>query len=108
MTDLTPETVAKKVGSLKALRALAQLSANDIASLSKPQLLQLALQDSLESGPFNDTKIWAFSRRRSNGAVDRPLPLYANSAVLRANSAYFDGCKCNPLLIIYPITHTNT
>ncbi len=106
MTDPTPETVAKKVGSLKALRgvqtALAQLSANDIAALSKPQLLQLALQESLESGPFNDTKIWAFSCRRSNGAVDKPLPLYANSAVLRANSAYFDGCKCNPLLIIYP------
>ncbi|KAI0088865.1 hypothetical protein BDY19DRAFT_152585 [Irpex rosettiformis] len=71
---------------------LPQFTQNDIASMTIPQRFQVALQHSLMTGHFNDTKIWAFSRRhRSSGVIDKPLALYVNSTVLRANSEYFDG-----------------
>ncbi|KAI0088862.1 hypothetical protein BDY19DRAFT_946409 [Irpex rosettiformis] len=62
-----------------------------IASNDKKTLLQEVLRLSLTDGSFIDTKFYAFSRRRSTGVVDEPLPVYANSGMLRANSKYFDG-----------------
>ncbi|KAI0826417.1 hypothetical protein BC629DRAFT_78835 [Irpex lacteus] len=64
---------------------------DQILSMSKPQLMQVALKHSLSAGFFIDTKIYAFSRRRLDGTVDKPRPIYANSALLRANSFYFDS-----------------
>jgi hypothetical protein len=45
--------------------------------------------------PFNDTKLWAFSRRYSNGVIGKAQAraVYANSIILRASSAYFDACE---------------
>lgn len=54
--------------------------------------LQVALERSLETGTFIDTKIYAFSRRRDGLLVDKPLPLFANSELLQASSVYFDNC----------------
>ncbi|KAI0088867.1 hypothetical protein BDY19DRAFT_152736 [Irpex rosettiformis] len=62
-----------------------------IISKSKSLLMQVALEQSLTAGSFIDTKIYAFSRRRSTGFVDKPLPIYASSRLLRANSTYFDN-----------------
>ncbi|KAI0684904.1 hypothetical protein BC835DRAFT_1387101 [Cytidiella melzeri] len=59
--------------------------------LDKQGLIQVALRQSLTSGSFIDTKFYAFSRRRSTGVVDEPLAVYANSAMLRAGSKYFEG-----------------
>lgn len=60
--------------------------------LDKKGLLQVALRKAVTGGSFIDTKFYAFSRRRSTGVVDDPLPVYANSEILRAASTYFDGC----------------
>ena len=54
--------------------------------------LQVALERSLETGTFIDTKIYAFSRRRDGLLVDKPLPIFANSELLQARSVYFDNC----------------
>lgn len=63
-------------------------------SLDKKGLMQVALRQSMTGGSFIDTKFFAFSRRRSAGVVDEPLPVYASSALLRTASKYFDGCAC--------------
>lgn len=56
-------------------------------------LVQEVLRLSVTNGSFIDTKIYAFSRQRRTGVVDEPLPVYANSEMLRASSKYFDGCE---------------
>ncbi len=63
------------------------------ASSDTKVLIQEVLRLSLTDGSFIDTKFYAFSRRRSTGVVDEPLPVYANSEMLRASSRYFDGCQ---------------
>lgn len=40
-----------------------------------------------------DNKFYAYSRRNAKGKVDKPLPVYANSAILRVSAKYFEGCK---------------
>ncbi|KAJ3558091.1 hypothetical protein NM688_g1118 [Phlebia brevispora] len=50
---------------------------------------QAAIKESLTGGTFLDTKFYAFSRKRA-GVVDKPMAIYANSAVLRHASKYFD------------------
>ncbi|KAF9793401.1 hypothetical protein BJ322DRAFT_1103798 [Thelephora terrestris] len=48
-----------------------------------PEPLQQALGDSIISGKFIDTKVWAFSsRNRRTGRVANPQPLYVNRRVL--------------------------
>ncbi len=54
---------------------------------------QAAVRQSLTGGTFIDTKFYAFSRKRSSGVVDTPRAVFANSAILRATSKYFDGCR---------------
>ncbi|KAF9785368.1 hypothetical protein BJ322DRAFT_1211231 [Thelephora terrestris] len=46
--------------------------------------LREALNDSISSGRFIDTKIILYSRRASSGAITRPKALYANSHVLKS------------------------
>ncbi|KAI0927678.1 hypothetical protein AcV5_008151 [Taiwanofungus camphoratus] len=53
--------------------------------------VQSALADSLVHGDFTDVKFFLFTRRFRSGQVGKPLPLYANSAVLNAASPYFSG-----------------
>lgn len=62
--------------------------------------LQTAFKLSLTGGVFIDTKFYAFSRRKSSKVVDRPLPVFANSSMLRAASPYFEGCEWRWLLLI--------
>jgi hypothetical protein len=70
------------------------LTSSELGSLTQRQLIHAVLQQSVTTGLFNDTKLWLFSRRRSDGVVDNALPVYANSIMLRAGSAYFDGREC--------------
>ena len=57
--------------------------------------LREALNDSISSGKFADTKIILFSRRDSSGIVCKPRALYANSHVLRT-VPYFNDRKPRP------------
>lgn len=57
---------------------------------NKKLFTQAAVKHSLLGGAFIDTKFYAFSRKRGSGIVDRPKAVYANSAILRAASKYFD------------------
>ena len=59
----------------------------------KKLITQAAVKHSITGGVFVDTKLYAFSRKKSSGVVDTPKAVYANSAILRAASKYFDGCK---------------
>lgn len=52
-------------------------------------ITQAAVKLSLTEGAFVDTKFYAFSRKTSSGMVDKPVALYANSAVLKVSSKYF-------------------
>ena len=54
--------------------------------------LREALNDSISSGRFADTKIVLFSRRDSSGTVCKPRALYASSHVLRT-VPYFNDRK---------------
>ncbi|KAF9229965.1 hypothetical protein BU15DRAFT_84245 [Melanogaster broomeanus] len=49
-----------------------------------------ALQQSLKSGIFFDTRLLAYSRRSTRGHVMAPSSLYANTSVLAAKSQKFD------------------
>lgn len=51
--------------------------------------LREALNDSISSGRFTDTKIILYSRRSTSGTVSKPKALYANSHVLKS-VAYFN------------------
>lgn len=59
----------------------------------KKLITQAAVKVSLTGGAFIDTKFYAYSRKRSSGVVDTPQAVYASSAILKATSKYFDGCK---------------
>jgi len=54
--------------------------------------LREALNDSISSGKFVDTKIILFSRRDPSGTICQPRALYANSHVLRT-VPYFNDRK---------------
>ena len=57
-----------------------------------PQPLLDALDESITSGTFIDTKFYVFSRRGASGRVDSPRPLYCNSHVL-STVPYFSARK---------------
>ncbi|KAF9648598.1 hypothetical protein BDM02DRAFT_2211634 [Thelephora ganbajun] len=62
------------------LPPLSQTSSMDI-----PEPLQRALADSITSGKFVDTKLWAFSSRNgTTGRVGNPQPLFVNGCVLKS------------------------
>lgn len=64
--------------------------------------LREALNDSISSGRFVDTKIILFSRRDSSGTICKPRALYANSRVLKTVS-YFNDRKSPLLVSVEPI-----
>ncbi|EPQ57169.1 hypothetical protein GLOTRDRAFT_127541 [Gloeophyllum trabeum ATCC 11539] len=59
------------------------------------QEISCTLGHSLSSGLFADTRFFAYSIRRPSGGVRRPLPLFANGALLKAKSAYFVALLSN-------------
>ena len=50
--------------------------------MDPPRFLLEALEESITSGTFIDTKFYVFSRRDSSGRIGSPRPLYCNSRVL--------------------------
>jgi hypothetical protein len=49
-----------------------------------PALLKAALEDSISSGKFIDTKFWVFDRlNRETGQLEQPTAVFANSTVVR-------------------------
>ncbi|KAI0684901.1 hypothetical protein BC835DRAFT_587959 [Cytidiella melzeri] len=68
----------------------AQQLSSMIAPASDPKTRMAAiLMVAMNTGTVIDTKFFAFSRRRSTGGVDRPLPLYTNSTLLMAGAPHF-------------------
>ena len=63
-----------------------------LSPLNPEERLRAILNISLSDGTFYDTKFYLFSRRSASGRVDRPLGIFANSAILRAQSPYFTHC----------------
>ncbi|KAI0702972.1 hypothetical protein C8T65DRAFT_741452 [Cerioporus squamosus] len=61
-----------------------------ISMLSRPQATQAALLSSLSGRPFEDMKLFAFSRRTRSKTIDAPLPILVNSVLLRSTSTHFD------------------
>ena len=57
-----------------------------------PHLLLDVLDDSITSGTFVDTKLYAFSRREASGCVGSPRAIYGNSCVLKT-VPYFSSCE---------------
>jgi len=50
-----------------------------------PAPLMTALEDSVPSGKFIDTKFWVFDRlNRETGRLEQPTAVFANSAVVRS------------------------
>lgn len=92
---------AAQARAARTFRGYQRFTSEQVGAMNQPAIMNLALQQSLQSGSFNDTQIWTFSRRRNDGVVDRPLALYANSLVLRANSAYFDTRMYTSLKVHY-------
>ena len=65
------------------------------------KLLQAALESSMESGVFIDTKFWAFTRRTNEGRITAPKAIYANSSLLLQSSAK-EYLEKSEYLIIQP------
>ena len=59
--------------------------------MDPPQILLDALNDSVTSGTFIDTKFYVFSRKEASGRVGSPRALYCNSHVLNT-VPYFSSC----------------
>ena len=59
--------------------------------------LREALNDSISSGRFVDTKVILYSRRDASGSIIKPKALYANSHVLKS-VPYFSHCESTSTL----------
>ena len=75
-----------------------------IARMDPSRSLLDALNDSITSGTFVDTKFYVFSRREASGRVGSPLALYCNSRVLDT-VPYFSSCGSQKFC---DITHLTT
>ncbi|KAF9648607.1 hypothetical protein BDM02DRAFT_2235999 [Thelephora ganbajun] len=71
-----------------------------------PTPLKAALEDSISSGKFIDTKFWVFSQRnRETGRLEKPRAVFANSTVVRSIpylSALLDEVSEGPLDADFP------
>lgn len=61
-----------------------------VASSSREAILKASLLASATGRSFEDVNFFVFSRRRLDGLVDHPLPLRANSSLIRKASPHFD------------------
>ncbi|OSD03967.1 hypothetical protein PYCCODRAFT_1433868 [Trametes coccinea BRFM310] len=66
-----------------------------VASTSREDVLRAALLASASGRFFEDVKFHAFSRRGRDGSVTTPLPVLANTSLLRKASSYFDYLFAN-------------
>lgn len=57
------------------------------------QRLRAAIKLTMANGMFFDSKFFVFSRKRSSRSITTPLPVYANSHILKSSSAYFGRSK---------------
>lgn len=53
------------------------------------EVLKYALVASARGQAFEDVKFYAFSRRNHSDTVDTPLPVYANSTLVKKASPHF-------------------
>ncbi|RPD63869.1 hypothetical protein L227DRAFT_608405 [Lentinus tigrinus ALCF2SS1-6] len=58
------------------------------------QQTKVALEQSLTSGIFIDARFYLFTRRRRDGSVYAPLPIYAHSNNLTQTASYFKSLFC--------------
>ena len=73
-----------------------------VASASRDQVQRAALLASLSGRSFEDVKFFAFSCCTRDGNANKPLPLLANSALLRKASSHFDfGLYASDLVFPY-------
>ncbi|KZT29039.1 hypothetical protein NEOLEDRAFT_693383 [Neolentinus lepideus HHB14362 ss-1] len=63
--------------------------------LAVPRPIINSLKVSLSTGHSVDTRFFAYSRRLAAGKVGGPLPLYADSFLLKDKSSYFDTLLSN-------------
>ncbi|KAL7281254.1 hypothetical protein ACG7TL_004562 [Trametes sanguinea] len=66
-----------------------------VASTSRGDVLRAALLASASGRFFEDVKFYTFSRRARDGSVTTPLPVLANTSLLRKTSSYFDYLFAN-------------
>lgn len=62
-------------------------------SIGPPAALKNALAESVTTGSFIDTKFYVFLRRSSEGNIDKPRAVYANSFILTQQSEYFSSSE---------------
>ena len=73
-----------------------------VSSMDIPRPLQQALCDSIASGNFVDTKLWAFSsRNRTTGRVGNPQPLYVSGRVLGSLPGFQYGQSRVPYALVH-------
>jgi len=72
-------------------------------TMSQTELLHAALNDSIASGRFIDTKFYVFSRRDKSGRVGTPKALFANSRVL-TTVPYFETRKQLTLSLFFGVS----
>ena len=58
-------------------------------------MLLSELEDSATDGTFSNSVFYAYTRRRASGIVDRPQAIFANEALLRRTSEYFEASTLN-------------
>ena len=76
-TGRPPSTFSHTFGN-----AATKLELRTTANMDSPHFLLDALNDSITSGTFIDTKFYVFSRRGASGRVGSPRPLYCNAHAL--------------------------
>ena len=73
-----------------------------LISATRTQVQRMAMLSSMSGYSFEDVKFYAFSRRTHSGSVDTPLPVFANSVLIRKASSHFDfgtspSCFAEPI-----------
>jgi len=71
--------------------------------MSQTESLQAALNDSITSGRFIDTKFYVFSRRDKSGRVGTPKILFANNRVL-TTVPYFETRKRLTIFLFFGVS----
>ena len=71
-----------------------QLLASIMSPADKKMGAAMMMIAAMHTGVVIDTKIFAFSRRRSVGGVDNPMAIYANSSLLMAGAPHFITSEC--------------
>ncbi|KAH9942339.1 uncharacterized protein BXZ73DRAFT_74615 [Epithele typhae] len=60
-----------------------------MTSEKKEQIQRAIMIASISGKPFEDLKIWAFSRRANTGIVDKPCALFANTTMMHKATDHF-------------------